>query len=137
MVGGPAEESVRYRYLTSPDRSRTSGVGTFQFGRVTKVAIETYMSTTTNGLRVNNVFGEGTSPKLRSLRDGLDALGISSDEMLEHGLGKVVYGVSLVSNLARYLLRLEDSPAFLFSLGEPQASTTKIAEHWFERLSRP
>ena len=85
------------------------------------------------GLRVNNVFGEGTSPKLRSLRDGLNALGINSDEMLQHGIEKVVYGVTVVSNCARYLLRLDDAPQYLFSLDEAQASTTRIAQHWFER----
>jgi hypothetical protein len=133
IVGGPKDETVRYRYLTSQKRSRTFGIGTFQFGRDTKAAIEKYMSSTTNGLRVNNVFGEGTSPKLRSLRDGLNALGISSDEMLQHGIEKVVYGVTLVWNCARYLLRLDDAPHYLFSLDEAQASTTRIAQHWFER----
>jgi hypothetical protein len=133
IVGGPRGESVRYRYLTSQERNRTSGVGTFQFGRDTKIAIEKYLSSTTNGRRVNNVFGEGTSPKLRSLRDGLNALGISSDEMLQHGIEKVVYGAALVSNCSRYLLRLEDTPQYIFSLDEPQASTEKIAQYWFER----
>jgi hypothetical protein len=132
-VGGPENESVRYRYLTSHGRTRTSGVGTFQFGRDTKVAIEKYASSTTNGRRVNNVFGEGTSPKLRSLRDGLDALGISSDEMLQHGIEKVVYGAALVSNTSRYLLRLDETPNYLFSLDEAEASTGRIAQLWFER----
>jgi hypothetical protein len=133
IVGGPRGESVRYRYLTSHERNRTSGVGTFQFGRDTKAAIEKYKSSTTNGRRVNNVFGEGTSPKLRSLRDGLNALGISSDEMLQHGIEKVVYGATLVANSANYLLRLDDTPQYLFSLDEAQASTARIAQHWFER----
>jgi hypothetical protein len=137
IVGGPKAETVRYRYLTSPERSRTSGVGTFQFGRDTKAAIEKFMSSTTNGRRVNNVFGEGTSPKLRSLRDGLNALGISSDEMLEHGMEKVVYGAALVLNTARYLLRLDEAPNYLFLLDEPEASTAKIAQHWFERWASP
>lgn len=137
IAGGLKGESVKYRYLTSPERSRTSGVGTFQFGRDTKAAIETYMSSKTNGRRVNNVFGEGTSPKLRSLRDGLNALGISSNEMLEHGIEKVVYGATLVSNTARYLLRLEEVPEYLFSLNEPEASTVKIAQYWFERWAAP
>src|SRR5262249_788643 len=82
---------------------------------------------------VNNVFGEGTSPKLRSLRDGLNALGISSDEMLQHGIEKVVYGATLVSNTARYLLRLDETPNYLFSLDEAQESTARIAQHCFER----
>jgi hypothetical protein len=79
------------------------------------------------------VFGEGTSPKLRSLRDGLNALGISSEEMLQHGIEKAVYGAALISNPSRYLLRLDDTPHYLFSLDEAQASTALIARHWFER----
>jgi Domain of unknown function (DUF4338) len=133
VTGGPKGESVRYRYLTSHERNRTSGVGTFQFGRETKAAIEKYLSSTTNGRRVNNVFGEGTSPKLRSLRDGLNALGMSSHEMLQHGIEKVVYGAALVSNSARYLLRLDDMPHYLFSLDDAAASTARVAQHWFER----
>jgi hypothetical protein len=133
IVGGPKTHNVSYRYLTSREHNRTSGVGTFQFGRDTKAAIEKYMSSTTNGLRVNNVFGEGTSPKLRSLRDGLNALGINSEEMLQHGIEKVVYGAAMVSNTSRYLLRLDDAPQYLFSLDEPGASTARIAHHWFER----
>ncbi|MGY3547369.1 Druantia anti-phage system protein DruA [Bradyrhizobium sp. USDA 4469] len=133
IVGGPEDESVRYRYLTSHERNRTSGVGTFQFGRDAKLAIEKYTMSITNGRRVNNVFGEGTSPKLRSLRDGLNALGFSSEEMLQHGIEKVVYGATLVSNTARYLLRLDETPNYLFSLDEAEASTAKIAQYWFER----
>ncbi|HEV2551329.1 MAG TPA: Druantia anti-phage system protein DruA [Stellaceae bacterium] len=133
IIGGPKSESIRYRYLTSRKRNRTSGVGTFQFGRDTKAAIEKFLSSMTNGRRVNNVFGEGTSPKLRSLRDGLDALGISSEEMLQHGMEKVVYGVTMVSNTSRYLLRLDDAPQYLFSRDEAQASTARIARYWFER----
>ena len=132
-IGGPKNEFVRYRYLTSTASNRTSGVGTFQFGRDTKAAIEKYLSTTTNGRRVNNVFGEGTSPKLRSLRDGLNALGMNSDEMLQHGIEKVVYGATLVSNTARYLLRLDETPQYLFTLEETQESTKMIARHWFQR----
>lgn len=137
IVGGPKGEAVRYRYLRSPERTRTSGVGTFQFGRDTKAAIEKFMSSTTNGRRVNNVFGEGTSPKLRSLRDGLNALGFGSEELLEHGIEKVVYGAALTSNTGRYLLRLDATPAYLFSLKEPEASTTEIAKHWFARWVIP
>lgn len=138
IVGGAKGVTIQYRYLTTRERNRTSGIGTFHFGRDTKAAIEKYLSSTTNGRRVNNVFGEGTSPKLRSLRDGLNALGIDSNEMLQHGMGKVVYGVALVSNLPRYLLRLDAEPHYNFSLEGARTSTSRIASHWFKRwaLSR-
>jgi hypothetical protein len=137
IVGGPTGEAIRYRYLVSGERTRTSGVGTFQFGRDTKIAIEKFTSSATSGRRVNNVFGEGTSPKLRSLRDGLNALGFGSTEMLEHGMEKVVYGVPLISNLARYLLRLDEDPRYLFSLDHSEAQTALIAEHWLRRWALP
>jgi hypothetical protein len=137
IVAGPKDTSIRYRYLTSSQHRRTSGVGTFQFGRDSKAAIEKYISSTTNGRRVNNVFGEGTSPKLRSLRDGLNALGINSEEMLQHGIEKVVYGATLVANASRYLLRLDDVPQYLFSLDKTQASTARIAQYWFDRWASP
>jgi hypothetical protein len=133
IVGGPKNDSIQYRYLTSSHRSRTSGVGTFQFGHDTKIAIEKYFSSTTNGRRVNNVFGEGTSPKLRSLRDGLNALGINSEEMLQHGIEKVVYGVKLIANGPRYLLRFDEIPQYLLSFDDAQAGTARIAQYWFER----
>ncbi|HEY1541769.1 MAG TPA: Druantia anti-phage system protein DruA [Xanthobacteraceae bacterium] len=133
IAGGSKGGSIRYRHLTSEDRRRTFGVGTFHFGRDTKGAIERYVSSTTNGLRVNDVFGEGTSPKLRSLRDGLNALGIDSDEMLQHGMEKVVYGAELISNSSRYLLRLDEDARYLFSLTDAKASTANIARYWFER----
>lgn len=137
IIGGPKGELVRYKYLTTLARNRTTGVGTFQFGRDTKAAIEKYMSSTTNGRRVNNVFGEGTSPKLRLLRDGLEALGISSEEMLQHGIEKVVYGAAMISNVSRYLLRLEEVPQYLFTLDEARGSTTRLARHWLERWAIP
>jgi hypothetical protein len=137
IIGGQKGQHVRYQYLTGLKRTRTSGVGTFHFGRDTKASIERYLSSATNGRRVNNVFGEGTSPKLRSLRDGLNALGIDSEEMLQHGLEKVVYGATLISNGTRYLLRLDEEPHYLFSLGEEQASTSKIAQYWLERWAVP
>ncbi|WP_407147850.1 Druantia anti-phage system protein DruA [Bradyrhizobium sp. ORS 86] len=131
-IGGPRGQMVRYQYLTG-QRSRTTCVGTFQFGRDTKAAIEQFTTSLTNGRRVNNVFGEGTSPKLRSLRDGLNALGISSDELLQHGIEKVVYGVKLATNTSQYLLRLDETPNYMFPLEEAEAGTSGIAQYWFER----
>jgi hypothetical protein len=58
---------------------------------------------------------------------------INSDEMLQHGIEKVVYGVTLTANSYRYLLRLDDVPRYLFSLDDPRHSTARIGQYWFER----
>ena len=48
------------------------------------------------GLRnVNNQFGEGTSPLLRQLREGLSALGFEANEVLQHGQRRLVYAGEL------------------------------------------
>ncbi len=41
--------------------------------------------------RINNRFGEGTSPRLRQVREGLDALGITSDDVLNHATPRLFY----------------------------------------------
>jgi hypothetical protein len=63
-------------------------MGTFQFGDQTVGALALLLSQSKRGQQVNSVFGEGVNPvnpRLRKLRDGLDALGLSSDDLLNHG----------------------------------------------------
>lgn len=43
-----------------------------------------------NGQRVNSIFGEGVSPKLRKLRDGLDQLNFRPDALTQHGRARIV-----------------------------------------------
>ena len=45
----------------------------------------------------------GVNPKLRKVRSGLDLLGWPAEELLQHGRQRIVYGISLVSNLLPYL----------------------------------
>jgi hypothetical protein len=68
---------VRYEYL-----GRTKGVGTFQFGPRTVAELSRLLTQSRRGQRVNSVLGEGVNPRLRKVRDGLDLLGLSSDELL-------------------------------------------------------
>lgn len=129
--------ALRFKFLGYTEE----GVGTFQFGRETKAAIEDVGRALSNGWRVNNVFGEGTSPKLRSLRDGLRSLGMKADPLLRHQLHKAVYGAPLIENLRDYLLGLDKEAAFLAPLESAEYFGRKIAEWWlirwcFARVSR-
>lgn len=56
--------------------------------------------------RVNNVFGEGASPRLRTIREGLDALGIDSDHILHHATPRIVFGCELFPGARDQLLKL-------------------------------
>jgi hypothetical protein len=62
------------------------------------------------GQQVNSVFGEGVNPRLRKVRDGLDALGLPTDDLLHHGGPRLVYGVELVQNTRAYLLGRDKHP---------------------------
>ncbi|MBM7407403.1 MULTISPECIES: hypothetical protein [Sphingomonas] len=76
--------------------------------------------------RVNNRFGEGTSPRLRQIREGLDALGIDSDSVLHHNMPRLFYACELGYGSRSSLLGLE-AP-----IAEPAPAGT-IAAAWRRR----
>lgn len=93
-----------------------------------------------NRRNVNNLFGEGSSPKLRLLRSGLDALGLASDAFLRHHSPRLLYGAALCSNINELLLGLSDTPEYI--LPEGAHGTQLLVEHWrsrwlSNRISRP
>jgi hypothetical protein len=81
-----------------------------------------------NRRNVNNLFGEGASPKLRLLRSGLDALGLDSDDFLRHHSPRLLYGATLCSNIDKVMLGLSDAPKYL--LPEGTQGTQLLVEHW-------
>ena len=85
---------------------------------------------------MNSIFGEGVNPKLRKVRDGLDLLGWPSEALLQHGRQRIVYGVSLVSNLLPYLLGAETEPNYLFRRNVKD-DVTKITDWWLQRWLSP
>ena len=127
-LGGLPGETVRYRLL-----GPTSGFGTFQFSDETVEALAVALSQTHRGQRVNSIFGEGTSPRMRKIREGLDLLNLPSDVLLLHGSSRLVYGVSLVRNLKRYLLGQDAEPDYLVPMTDPKIATQRIAAWWAER----
>jgi len=62
----------------------------------------------------------------------LGLLGWPSDRLLQHGRQRILYAVSLISNLTPYLLGMEDEPDYLFPLDMPD-DTKRISEWWFTR----
>jgi hypothetical protein len=89
------------------------------------------------GQQVNSVFGEGVNPRLRKLRDGLDALGLATDDLLNHGGPRLVYGVGLIENTHTYLLGLDKQPKFLLPQKGPKQLTQPIARWWMKRWLLP
>jgi hypothetical protein len=126
-LGGPQGEEIRYLQL-----GRSAAFGTSHYSKETVQQLVELVHHANGGQRVNSIFGEGVSPKLRKIRDGLDKLGFPSDDLLRHGRARIVYGVPLMQNVREYLLGINLEPKYLFSLRGAEA-TAAIADWWRER----
>jgi hypothetical protein len=80
---------------------------------------------------VNFVFGEGQSPKMRQIREGLDALRLGEADIIRHGSRRIVYVVPLLVNTRRFLLGVDQHPEYLLPQREDQ--TEHVAEYWRTR----
>ncbi len=111
---------------------RSRAFGTSHLSAETVVVLAALSEQTKNGVRVNSLFGEGVSPKLRKVRSGLDALGWPSTKLLQHGRQRIIYGVSLVENLNSYLLGMNSRPRYLIRTALPD-DVKRITAWWAER----
>jgi hypothetical protein len=110
----------------------TRSFGTSHFSSKTMKALVTLVEQSDNGIRVNSIFGEGVNPTMRRIRQGLSILGWPAERLLQHGRQRILYGVSLVSNLSNYLLGMDVDPNYLFSV-EQWDDTDRIASWWYDR----
>ena len=110
----------------------TSGFGVVHFATDTREALEDLDIITMGTKRVNSVFGEGTSPRMRKIRQGISHLGLD-DRFLIHGQARLVYGINLAHNTERYLLGVDNEPDYIFPQEAPIAATESIAVYWVER----
>ncbi len=132
LIGGRDGERLEYLKI-----GRSEAFGTSHFTKRTVDALVNLVQQSNNGQRVNSIFGEGVSPKLRKIRDGLGQLNLPADDLLRHGRSRIVYGVPLARNLRRYLIGMDKTPDYIFTLEDPKASTEAISAWWIERwLSR-
>lgn len=107
-------------------KSKTGGFGTLHLGAETAQALRQMAQRRHDFRRVNNRFGEGTSPRLRQIREGLDALGIDSDTVLHHATPRLFYACELGAGSRTSLLGM-GSESF-----EP-ASAAAIGAAWRRR----
>jgi hypothetical protein len=111
---------------------RTDSFGTVHIAPDTAESLRLLATLSTARRQVNYLFGEGISPKLRTIRSGLDALGLESDTFLRHHSPRILYAVRLCRNADDVLLGLDDAPDYF--LGEdPSTVTTVVAKTWKER----
>lgn len=79
-------------------KSKTGGFGTLHLSADTAQALRQMAQSVHMSRRINNRFGEGTSPRLRQIREGLDALGIDSNVILHHNTPRLFYACELGAN---------------------------------------
>lgn len=128
LIGGRPGERLEYVEI-----GRSGAYGTSHFTTCTVNDLVKLVQQSSNGQRVNSIFGEGVSPKLRKLREGLDQLNFPTDALLQHGRARIVYGIPLARNLREYLLGMDKVPDYIFAPDNPRAGTEAIAAWWMER----
>lgn len=78
--------------------------------------------------RINSVFGEGSSPRTRQIREGLNLIGINHNRVLKHSVGRKVFACEL------YEGAIDDLTGFRQRSGAAQApSAIPIAQSWARR----
>lgn len=130
-MGGPDEARMGFYEL-----GRSRSFGTSHFSDATVEALVRLSEHSGGLVRVNSIFGEGVSPRLRKVRLGLAALGWPTNELLMHGRERILYGVPLVNNVRDFALGIDQEPAYLLD-PESHDSGESVAQWWFERWARP
>ena len=133
IVTNDSSDDIRYKRVGSTD-----SFGTVQFASDTTDTLAAVARLANSKRRlVNNLFGEGMSPKLRSLRLGLDALGLTPEEYLRHHSPRLLYAVPLVTNADDVMLGLTRKPKYVLPPAGGADTTTAIADFWAQRWVQP
>lgn len=112
----------------------TTGYGTLHISRATTLCLKEAMG---ENNKINHVFGEGPSPKMRllvaSIRDLLETSHEDTKEFTKHAMSRIVYGAKIACNMSPYMLGVDQRPAFYFDTEDPAAGTGSIIRFWQRR----
>jgi hypothetical protein len=125
----PASKGVlEYKKL-----GETEGFGSVFFTNQTSTLINRMLFEMEGGRRINNVFGEGTSPRLRLMRSGLSSLGIP-EKFTKHHTKRIVYGIELASNSKEFLTGENSTLDYYFPIdGNVDRYTVEMINFWRKR----
>lgn len=113
----------------------TIGYGTMHISKATTMSLT---EATNDGFnRINHVFGEGASPKMRlltmSIRELLESTNEDSKDFSKHAMSRIVYGACLAENTFDYLLGRDSEPKYYTDMTDYVAGTQKIIDFWRNR----
>ena len=113
----------------------TIGFGTMHISKATTLSLTEATSDGYN--RINHVFGEGASPKMRlltmSIRELLESTNEDSKDFSKHAMSRIVYGACLAKNTKDYLLGRDKKPVYYTDMNNYQDETQKIIDFWTQR----
>jgi hypothetical protein len=118
---------IVWRLFDDDEEDLTSGYGTVHLGGATLAALIELSVITHGARRINNRFGEGASPRLRQIREGLEALGIESSHVLHHATPRLFCATELEPGAREQLLGLGAS------ITDEAPSVRAIAAAWRRR----
>jgi hypothetical protein len=75
--------------------AKTAGYGTVHLASTTVRVLREVSERAHRARRINHRFGEGASPRLRQIREAVEALGIDSSSILNHATPRIFYGCEL------------------------------------------
>lgn len=136
-LGGHADETIEFKNL-----GLSKGQGSYHLSDETIRQLQRLIAQEGRGRRVNSVFGEGVSPRLRKIRQGLELAGLPPDVVLTHRSPRIVYGVALCRNFRELLLGLCDRPNRLLPTMRKREIGDAISRFWRkrwleQRIARP
>lgn len=113
----------------------TIGFGTMHISKATTLGLAEATSDGFN--RINHVFGEGASPKMRlltmSIRELLESTNEDSKDLSKHAMSRIVYGACLATNTLDYLMGRDEEPKYYADVEYYQDGTRRIIEYWTTR----
>lgn len=114
----------------------TEGYGTVYFSKETTGTMMRLLELQDGGRRINNIFGEGTSPRFRLISRGLSTIGVKADAFLNHYSPRIVYSIELAENTNDFLLGYTENVSYPFDSSDNNAILTKTQEmidFWYNR----
>jgi hypothetical protein len=131
-VPGTGDRQIAFEYI-----GHTEGYGSIALSTECTDALR-HLTTVANGFRrVNNIQGEGVSPRLRMTREGLAFIGIPQDLVLKHDCPRLIYGVRLATNAFEYLRGETSIPDYVLRPGRYREGTQAVVRHWVSRWLLP
>lgn len=113
----------------------TIGFGTMHISKATTLSLTEATSDGFN--RINHVFGEGASPKMRlltmAIRELLESTNEDSKDFSKHAMSRIVYGACLADNTFEYLLGTDTAPHYYTDMEDYKAGTQRIIDYWTSR----